>query len=63
MQGGGRGVEDRGEGGGGESSDDEELSGAPHPAGLTEHITSEFKYTLHSGPFIWHRGPPAVLHH
>lgn len=42
---------------GGERSD-YELSGPSHAAGLTEHIVSEYKYTLHSCPLIWHRGFP-----
>lgn len=49
------GAEDRAEGG---ERSDYELSGPSHTAGLTERIMSEFKYTLHSCPFIWHRGPP-----
>lgn len=47
--------EDRAKGG---ERSDYELSGPSHAAGLTEHIMSEYKYTLHSCPLIWHHGFP-----
>lgn len=53
--------EDRAKGG---ERSDYELSGPSHAARLTEHIMSEYKYTLHSRPLIWHHGfPPMVLNH
>lgn len=49
----GRGEEQSGgQSRGGRERSDYELSGPSHTAGLTEHIMSEFKYTLHSCPVI-----------